>query len=93
MTSISNAVFRQWKLIIALICLPISGLTQEITSEPLDEVIVTATRLQTTVREAARSVSVVNQQHIQNGMQQLALDEALAGVPGLYMQKIGRAHV
>jgi len=86
MTSISNAVVRQWKLIIALICLPISGLAQEITSEPLDEVIVTATRLQTTVREAARSVSVVDQQHIQNGMQQLALDEALAGVPGLYMQ-------
>ena len=53
---------------------------------PLDEIIVTATRLQTTMRAAARSVSVVDQQQIQNGMQQLALDESLVGVPGLYMQ-------
>lgn len=86
MTSISNAVVRRWQIIIALIAMPVFGYAQQVADQPLDEVIVTATRLQTTVREAARSVSVVDQQHIQKGMQQLALDEALAGVPGLYMQ-------
>jgi len=66
--------------------MPAFVLAQEQAENPLDEIIVTATRLQTTVWEAARSVSVVDQQAIQNGMQQLALDESLAGVPGLYMQ-------
>ena len=86
MTSIENAVVRRWQIIIALIVMPVLGLAQQVVDQPLDEIVVTATRLQTTVREAARSVSVVDQQHIQRGMQQLALDEALAGVPGLYMQ-------
>mgnify|MGYP001822311189 FL=1 len=86
MTSIKNMAVRQWQIFIALIALPVLGHAQQAVDEPLDEIIVTATRLQTTVREAARSVSVVDQQHIQNGTQQLALDEALAGVPGLYMQ-------
>lgn len=86
MTSISNAVVRRSQITIALIVMPVFGLAQQVVDQPLDEVVVTATRLQTTVREAARSVSVVDQQHIQRGMQQLALDEALAGVPGLYMQ-------
>jgi iron complex outermembrane receptor protein len=69
-----------------LIGVPAFSQAQEPAETTLDEVVVTATRLQTTVREAARSVSVVDQQRIQNGMQQLALDESLAGVPGLYMQ-------
>ncbi|MGB7451028.1 MAG: TonB-dependent receptor plug domain-containing protein, partial [Lysobacterales bacterium] len=86
MTSTSRALVRQWQIIIALIGAPTFGLAQDAVENPLDEIIVTATRLQTTVREAARSVSVVDQQHIQNGMQQLALDESLAGIPGLYMQ-------
>ncbi|MGB5293291.1 MAG: TonB-dependent receptor [Lysobacterales bacterium] len=86
MTSISNAVVRQWQIFFALIALPVLATAQQTVDEPLDEIIVTATRLQTTVREAARSISVVDQQHIQNGTQQLSLDEALAGVPGLYMQ-------
>lgn len=54
--------------------------------ETLDEIVVSATRLETTVRDAARSISVVDKERIQNGTQQLGLDEALAGVPGLYMQ-------
>jgi iron complex outermembrane receptor protein len=52
----------------------------------LDEVVVTATRMETTVRNAARSISIVDRERIQVATQQLALDEALAGVPGLYMQ-------
>lgn len=54
--------------------------------ETLDEIVVSATRLETSVRDAARSVSVIDEERIQNGTQRLGLDEALAGVPGLYMQ-------
>lgn len=52
----------------------------------LDEIIVNAVRSNTSIREIARSVSVVDQDEIQVARQQLALDEALAGVPGLYIQ-------
>ncbi|HSD70595.1 MAG TPA: Plug domain-containing protein, partial [Woeseiaceae bacterium] len=54
--------------------------------DTLDEVVVTATRLETTIRDVARSVSVIDKEQIQNGQQLLGLDESLAGVPGLYMQ-------
>src|SRR5690606_874449 len=54
--------------------------------EALDEIVVTATRMRSSVRDVPRSVSLVGQERIQNATQQLALDEALAGVPGLYMQ-------
>lgn len=54
--------------------------------DTLDEIVVSATRLDTAVRDAARSISLVDKERIQNGTQQLGLDEALAGVPGLYMQ-------
>ena len=36
--------------------------------------------------QAARSISVADKSRIQDATQQLALDEALAGIPGLYMQ-------
>lgn len=54
--------------------------------DTLDEIVVTATRLESTVRDAARSISVVGKERIQVATQQLGLDEALVGVPGLYMQ-------
>lgn len=52
----------------------------------LDEIVVTATRMESSVRHAARSISVVDKDRIQNATQQLGLDEALAGIPGLYLQ-------
>ncbi len=52
----------------------------------LDEIVVSATRTESSIRDVARSISLVSKERIQNGTQQLALDEALAGVPGLYMQ-------
>ena len=55
-------------------------------SDFLDEIVVTATRVESAVRDVARSISVVQKDRIQNAAQQLGLDEALAGVPGLYMQ-------
>ena len=54
--------------------------------DPLDEIVVTASRLATLNRNTPRSISVVTKDRIQDGTQLLALDEALAGVPGLYMQ-------
>jgi iron complex outermembrane receptor protein len=55
-------------------------------SAALDEIVVVATRMQSAVRDIPRSISVVEQERIQNATQQLALDESLSGVPGLYMQ-------
>ena len=52
----------------------------------LDEIEVTATRLDSTLLRSSRSVSVVGKDEIQNATQLLAMDEVLAGVPGLYMQ-------
>jgi iron complex outermembrane receptor protein len=55
-------------------------------ADALDEIVVTATRLESAIRDVARSVSVIEKEQIQNGQQLLGLDESLAGVPGLYMQ-------
>ena len=52
----------------------------------LDEIEVTATRLDSTLLRSSRSVSVIGKDEIQNATQLLAMDEVLAGVPGLYMQ-------
>ncbi|MDH4055232.1 MAG: TonB-dependent receptor [Gammaproteobacteria bacterium] len=60
--------------------------TGDVASSTLDEIIVTATRRETAVRNVARSISVVNKNEIQGAQQMLGLDEALARVPGLYMQ-------
>ena len=61
-------------------------LAGELPADTLDEIVVTATRLETSLREVARSISVVDGQEIQDGQQLLGLDEALLRVPGLYMQ-------
>ena len=59
---------------------------QESTTDSLDEIIVSATRIESSVRDVARSISIIDKERIQVGTQQLGLDESLAGVPGLYMQ-------
>jgi iron complex outermembrane receptor protein len=53
---------------------------------PLEEIVVTATLLERTLDKTPASVSVVTEDDIQLGRQQLALDEALSRVPGLFMQ-------
>ena len=70
----------------SLLCPGTSSWAQEVESDPLDEIVVLATRMESSVRDVARSVSVVNKERIQNATQQLGLDESLAGVPGLYIQ-------
>ena len=68
------------------LCLGTPGWAQQSDMDALDEIVVTATRREASIRDVARSVSVVNKERIQNATQQLGLDEALAGVPGLYIQ-------
>jgi iron complex outermembrane receptor protein len=52
----------------------------------LEEIVVTATMLERTLDRVPAAVSVVDMDEIQLGRQQLALDEALGRVPGLFMQ-------
>src|SRR5690606_19052289 len=52
----------------------------------LEEIVVTATMLERELQSVPTAVSVVGQNEIQLARQQLALDESLARVPGLFMQ-------
>ena len=53
---------------------------------PIDEVVVTATRQDTTLADASNALSVVDRDDIQLGRQQLGLDESLNRVPGVFFQ-------
>jgi hypothetical protein len=57
-----------------------------ITNE-LQPVTVTAYRLETTDLATPLSITTIGKNQLQNGTQQLALDEALMGVPGVFVQK------
>ena len=84
-----TCVRTAWRCIVAMAatqCVLSAALAQQEGTDTLDEIVVTATRFESSLRDAARSVSLVKKDRIQNGTQQLALDESLAGVPGLYMQ-------
>jgi iron complex outermembrane receptor protein len=54
--------------------------------EPVDEIVVSATRMESAVADVARSISVVGKERIQNATQLIGLDEVLSAVPGLYTQ-------
>ncbi len=70
-----------------ILLLAISGVSaQEQQTDSLDEIVVTVTRIESSIRDVARSISLVGKDRIQIGTQQLGLDEVLAVVPGLYMQ-------
>ncbi len=72
--------------IVSLLCMSAPVWAQQQDTDVLDEIVVSATRMESSVRDVARSISIVHKERIQNGTQQLGIDEALAGVPGLYMQ-------
>ncbi len=75
--------------LILLLILAVSNsaaIAEESAEDPLHEIVVIATRTESPIRDVARCISLVSKERIQNGTQQLGLDEALAGVPGLYMQ-------
>jgi iron complex outermembrane receptor protein len=52
----------------------------------IEEIIVTATRIEKSLDRVPAAISVIGQDDIQLGRQQLALDESLSRVPGVYMQ-------
>ena len=54
--------------------------------DEVSEIIVTATRLDQAARSVPAAISVVSGDEIQQARQQLALDEALASVPGVFFQ-------
>lgn len=60
--------------------------TAQAYSGELEEIIIEATRLSRPLDRVPAAVSVVSQDEIQLGRQQLGLDEALSRVPGLFMQ-------
>lgn len=68
------------------ICLTGASATASEDVEPIDEIVVTSLRMSSSLQDAARSISVVEKNQIQDGRQMLALDESLAGVAGLYLQ-------
>ena len=55
-------------------------------TDEVSEIIVTATRLDQAARSVPAAISVVSGDEIQQARQQLALDEALARVPGVFFQ-------
>jgi iron complex outermembrane receptor protein len=65
--------------------IPVSW-AQETETDSVEQIVVTATRTESALRDVARSISVVHKDRIQNATQQLGLDEVLNGIPGLYMQ-------
>jgi iron complex outermembrane receptor protein len=74
----------------ALLCLGViatgTAAAETDAAEPIDEIVVTSLRMNSSLQDAARSISVVEKSQIQDGRQMLALDESLAGVAGLYLQ-------
>jgi len=65
--------------------MPVSW-AQETEADSIEQIVVTATRIESALRDVARSISVVHKDRIQNATQQLGLDEVLNSIPGLYMQ-------
>lgn len=66
------------------LCLPLTGYAQ--IDEADEQVIVTATRIEKPLQQVPAAVTVVDQDTIQLNRQQLALDESLTRVPGVFMQ-------
>lgn len=66
------------------LCVPVAGNAQ---GEAADEqIIVTATRVEKPLEQVPAAITIVDQDTIQLNRQQLALDEALTRVPGVFMQ-------
>ena len=76
-----------WSLLpAAIVAAPALAQSTDPDSKDLDEIVVTATMIQRTLNNVPAAVSVVGEDEIQFARQQLALDEALDRVPGIFMQ-------
>jgi iron complex outermembrane receptor protein len=82
--------FRQTTLLLLLISsgfVSSNGLAQERgASTPLDDISVTATRVEKSLQEIPAAVGIVQQEEIQFAQPQLGLDESLSKIPGIFMQ-------
>lgn len=76
---------QHWLALLWLIAITCS-LNLYAQQKPLEEVTVYSTRIQRPADEIPSAVSVVDEEDIQTGRQQLGLDESLIKVPGLFMQ-------
>ena len=74
--------FGKWALVAFIVTTATAG---HAVSE-LDEIIVTATRQDQSLANVSSAISVVEQDAIQTGRQQLGLDESLNRVPGVFFQ-------
>jgi iron complex outermembrane receptor protein len=54
--------------------------------QAFDTIVVTATRMRENVKSIAGAISVVDGEYVQRAQQQLALDESLVTVPGVFFQ-------
>ena len=68
------------------VALPIAAQTQQAGERPLEEIVVTATRIEKSLDRVPAAITVVGTDDIQLARQQLALDESLSRVPGVFMQ-------
>lgn len=66
--------------------LPVIAQDEQGTLSPLEEIVVIGTRTEQRLGQIPLAVSVVNSDVIQRGRQQIALDESLSRIPGIFMQ-------
>lgn len=55
-------------------------------AEQVDEIIVSSPRVEKNLMRVPASISLITEEQIQQGQQQLTLDESLVRVPGVFMQ-------
>lgn len=86
MTARASSALPRGALLVAL--LAVFDLARAAAAEPglLEEVVVRATRIPTNRSDLPFAAGVVLGEQVQRGRQQLGLDEALAGQPGLFFQ-------
>lgn len=87
MSKINRRPSLAWSLLsAAIVAAPALAQSTDTGSKDLDEIVVTATMIQRTLNNVPAAVSVVGEDEIQFARQELALDEALDRVPGIFMQ-------
>jgi len=73
----------QQAVLVALCAVSATSIAQDVILGPI---IVNATRVEKSINEIPAAISVIGQDEIQLGTEQLGLDESLGRVPGLFMQ-------
>lgn len=69
----------------AILCGPVQAQDRSSDGE-VDEVIVSSPRVETDLMRVPGAISLITEEDIQRGQQQLTLDESLVQVPGVFMQ-------